>query len=82
MNAHINCLCYSLTIQVTVESGGYETVNDLHNNPGSTIQFHGQRAHKKMVFHFDFEAPYHCSENNACRQIPIEIGNDITKVSP
>jgi len=65
-----------------VESGGYEKVKDLHNNPPNTIQFNGQTAHKKMVFHFDFEAPYHCSENYTCSQNPITIGNDITKVSP
>jgi hypothetical protein len=65
-----------------VESGGYAKLKDLNNNPSSTISFHEQRAHKKMVFHFDFEAPYHCSENSTCSQNPIEIGNDITNVSP
>ena len=65
-----------------MESGGYAKPKDLNNNPSSTISFIGQTAHKKMVFHFDFEAPYHCSENYTCSQKPIEIGNDITKVSP
>jgi hypothetical protein len=53
--AHINFLCYSLTIQVTVESGGYAKLEDLNNNPSSTISFNGRTAHKEMVFHFDFK---------------------------
>ncbi|VDI79548.1 Hypothetical predicted protein, partial [Mytilus galloprovincialis] len=69
----------NLTITARVQSGGYEILRNINDNTKRTVMYNGQESEKTMIFHFDFEPSYHCSEKRHCSESPISIGPDITK---
>lgn len=71
----------SLTITARVHSGGYEILRNINDNTKQTVMYNGHKSEKTMIFHFDFEPSYHCSETRSCTENPISIGPDVTKVS-
>lgn len=76
-------LCiYSLTVTVTTRNGGYRKNHNRYGQYQSTQNYIGQDAEKSMVFHFDFYAPRHCSEDPSdCSSKPLDVGDDITRVN-
>ncbi|XP_076439275.1 uncharacterized protein LOC143278130 isoform X2 [Babylonia areolata] len=70
-----------LTITFTSKSGGFRKLKDLNSGQDlKTQNFEGRPSQSSVEFHFDLEAPYHCSELQKCSTggEPLSV-QDLTK---
>ncbi|XP_033761701.1 uncharacterized protein LOC117343454 [Pecten maximus] len=83
-NKHVPNFDYRLdnadvfTMRFEVTSGGYMELRGRSRSP-----FHGKTGFKEIRLKIDFEAPYHCQEDNTCGSTspvaPLKVVKDITR---